>query len=285
LLPLVARNLLHGSAGFYGLLLGAVGAGAILGALVLPALRRMISADGLVLGAALVTAAIMALLSQAPPQPVAVAMLLILGAAWITALTTLNGTAQAILPNWVRGRGLAIYLTMFNGAMTGGSLAWGAVAEWIGIPHALLAGAGALALLGLIARLIPLPSSEDDLAPSNHWPEPLLAEAVAHDRGPVLITIEYQVRREDREAFLTLLHRLADERRRDGAYAWGITEDAAAPEHLVEWFMVESWAEHLRQHKRVSKADADIQREALQFHIGAESPRVSHFIGLQPGLP
>lgn len=283
LLPLVARNLLHGDAGFYGILLGAVGAGAILGALALPTLRRHLDADGLMLAAALLTAAVMAVLSLAPPQWVAVLVLLLLGAGWITALTTLNGTTQAVLPNWVRGRGLAIYLTVFNGALAGGSLLWGAVAEGFGIPVTLQIGAAALALAGLLARLIRLPAGEADLTPSNHWPEPLLAEPVEHDRGPVVITVRYRIRKEDRPAFLALLHRLSEERRRDGAYAWGITEDAADPEQLLEWFMVESWAEHLRQHRRVSKADHDLQQAALDFHIGPDKPVVQHFLALKPG--
>jgi len=76
-------------------------------------------------------------------------------------------------------------------------------------------------------------------------------------------------------------------RRRDGAYAWGIAEDAADPERLVEWFFVESWAEHLRQHRRVSKSDADIQSQARRFHQGPDEPPVQHFLGVDkpPGKP
>ena len=117
-----------------------------------------------------------------------------------------------------------------------------------------------------------------------HWPEPALAEPVAHDRGPVMITVTYRIQRADRAAFLAALDRLSEERRRDGAYAWGVSEDAADPERIVEWFFVESWAEHLRQHRRVSKADADIQAEARRFHQGPEPPLVQHFLAVgRPG--
>ncbi|WP_372876421.1 MFS transporter [Pseudomonas sp.] len=278
LLPLVARSLLGGGAGFYGILLGAVGLGAIAGAIIMPKLREHLSADGLLLLAALVTAAVMAFLSFAPPQWAAVAALLALGAAWITALTTLNGVAQAILPNWVRGRSLAVYLTVFNGAMTAGSLGWGAVATLIGVPFTLLTGAAGLVVLGLGAHRLKLPKGEADLMPSRHWPEPLTAAPVEHDRGPVLIQIEYRISPEERADFLKALARLSAERRRDGAYAWGITEDAADPGLMLEWFQVESWAEHLRQHHRVSKADADIQTEVLRFHRGEGRPVVRHFL-------
>ncbi|OMQ33064.1 MFS transporter [Ensifer sp. 1H6] len=282
LLPLVARNLLGGDAGFYGVLLGAVGAGAIGGALVMPRLRRLLSADGLLLAAALVTAVVMAGLSSAPPQWVAIILLLSLGAAWITALTTLNGAAQAILPNWVRGRALAVYLTVFNGAMTAGSLAWGAIAELLGVPATLLVGAAGLVVVGVVFHLVKLPAGEADLVASNHWPEPLTASPIDNDRGPVLITIEYRVDPADRQGFTSALYRLSSERRRDGAYGWGVTEDTADPEIMVEWFFVESWAEHLRQHRRVSKADADLQQEVRKFHRGDATPLVRHLLTVGP---
>ena len=79
-----------------------------------------------------------------------------------------------------------------------------------------------------------------------------------------------------------MLHRLAAARRRDGAYAWSVSEDAAAPETIVEWFMVESWAEHLRQHRRVSHADAEVQAELIAFHKGDTPPTARHFIGIDP---
>lgn len=280
LLPLVARQLLGGDASFYGMLLGAVGAGAICGALVMPRLRARLDADGLLLAAAILTAAVMGVLSLAPPQWAAVGALLVCGAAWITALTTLNSTAQSILPNWVRGRSLAVYLTVFNGAMTGGSLAWGAIAEAVGVPAALGIAALGLLCVGLGFHRVKLPRGEAELVPSNHWPEPLTAQPVENDRGPVLILIEYIVDRMERPAFLKALARLSHERRRDGAYGWGVTEDAADPNRVVEWFMVESWAEHMRQHRRVSKADADVQQEVRAYHKGPEPPAVQHLLAI-----
>lgn len=280
LLPLVARNLLGGTAGFYGVLLGAVGAGAIGGAFLMPMLRARFDVDGLMLLAAIAAAAVMAGLSLAPPQWVAILLLLVLGAGWITALTTLNGTAQSVLPNWVRGRSLAIYLTVFNGAMTAGSLTWGTIAEALGISATLLVAAAGLTVVGLVFHRLKLPKGEADLVPSNHWPEPLTASTVDNDRGPVLITVEYRVDAADRASFLAALHSFSSERRRDGAYGWGVTEDAAEPTIFLEWFFVESWAEHLRQHRRVSKADADLQQEVRRYHRGDEPPKVRHLLAV-----
>ena len=118
----------------------------------------------------------MAVLAFAPPKWLAVAILLLLGAAWIVALTTLNGTAQAILPNWVRGRALAVYLTVFNGAMAAGSLGWGAVARGSGhSARRCWSVPAALVVVGFVLHRVKLPTGETDLVPSNHWPEPLAA--------------------------------------------------------------------------------------------------------------
>ena len=88
-----------------------------------------------------------------------------------------------------------------------------------------------------------------------HWPAPIVASEIEHDRGPVLVTIEYRIDPKDREPFLAALKKLARERRRDGAYAWGVFEDSADLSRMVETFLVETWLEHLRQHERVSNAD------------------------------
>jgi MFS family permease len=280
LLPIVARQEIGGGPSFYGLMLGSVGAGAILGAVLLPRVRVWLGQDRLVLAMSLVTAGATVLLALTNSEIVAIIATFVLGIAWIAMLTTLNSTMQAILPNWIRGRGLAIYLTAFNGAMAAGSLGWGFLAQEITTDATLIVAGIGLALAALLAHRAPLPSGEGDLTPSLHWPEPAMAEPVAHDRGPVMIMVTYRVQQADRSIFLKVLERLSEGRRRDGAYAWGVSEDAADPEHIVEWFFVESWAEHLRQHKRVSKADADIQAEARRFHQGAEPPLVQHFLAV-----
>ncbi|OYW29099.1 MAG: MFS transporter, partial [Chthoniobacter sp. 12-60-6] len=136
------------------------------------------------------------------------------------------------------------------------------------------------ALSGLLVHRINLPTGEADLTPSNHWPEPILAAQIAGDRGPVLILIEYRVAAEDRAAFLAVLGRLSQSRRRDGAFDWGVTEDAADPDLIVEWFRVESWAEHLRQHRRTSQADADVQQQVRAFQRPGIPPVVRHLLAV-----
>jgi MFS family permease len=286
LLPLVARQVLGGGARFYGLLFGTTGLGAIGGALLLPRLSQLLGAERLVLLASLVLASILASLSLAPPRWAAIVLALVFGAAWITVVTTLIAATQVNLPEWVRGRGLATYIMAISGAVTASSLTWGAIGEIIGVSHALLLGGGCLAAATLYLHRYALPVRELDLTPSNHWPEPRLAGTVQAEQGPVFVTVEYHVDREHRELFLRALASLSEERRRDGAYAWGVSEDAAESGRMLEWFFVESWAEHLRQHRRVSKADADLQDETRRYHTGSAPPKVSHYLAVSmPATP
>ena len=119
-----------------------------------------------------------------------------------------------------------------------------------------------------------------DLTPSMHWPAPITAQAIAHDRGPVLVTVEYQIRPQDRATFLRALGRLEHQRRRDGAYAWGVFEDAAVEGRILETFLVELWMEHLRQHERVTNADRVVQQAVQRFHLHG-APKVTHFIAAE----
>ena len=123
-----------------------------------------------------------------------------------------------------------------------------------------------------IAAAIAAPTA---LAPPS--PAPLTAQPIEHDRGPVLVTVEYRIDPGDREPFLEVLARLEHQRRRDGAYAWGVFEDAAQEGRFVETFLIESWMEHLRQHERVTKADRLIQEEVRRFDRSG-NPKVTHFI-------
>src|SRR6202007_3288769 len=123
---------------------------------------------------------------------------------------------------------------------------WGLIAQAIGVPATLAAGAVGLLVVGVAFHRIRLPAGEAHLQASNHWPEPLFAEPVENDRGPVMIQVEFRIRQHDRPAFLEAMKRLSLERLRDGAYAWGVQENTGDPERVIEWFLVESWAGHVR---------------------------------------
>jgi MFS family permease len=278
LLPLVARNQIAGGPELYGILLGAIGAGAVSGAFALPWLKRRLGADRLVAGGTIGTAVALVLFALAKEPAVALAASLVAGVSWIAILATINVSAQVALPGWVRGRGLSIFGTVMFGCLTLGSALWGKVATLTGLPGAhLIAAAGAVIAVPLLWRQRLQTGAELDLTPSMHWPEPVLLHDVEPDRGPVLVTVEYLIRPQDRDKFLDAIAKLADERRRDGAFDWGVFEDAERESRFVETFKVDSWIEHMRQHERVTHADREIQEAVNRFQIDG-APKVTHLI-------
>lgn len=283
LLPLIARSELGGGPGTYGLLLTFVGIGAVAAAVFMPRIRMYITRDHLVLIATIVYALTTVALATIRSEIMLYGVMVICGAAWLSVLSSLQVAAQISVPAWVRGRALSLYIMIFSLGMTFGSLLWGWVAAQAGTPVALLASAAGAVLAALAVRDFSLGAREaPDLAPSYHWTHPSAVEEPDQDRGPVLVTIEYEIALDQREAFLDAMQSLGIIRRRDGAFAWGIFEDIAIPGRYVEIFQVDSWLDHLRQHARVTREDQRIQETIHRFHIGSAPPRVSHFVGGAP---
>jgi MFS family permease/quinol monooxygenase YgiN len=282
LLPLVARQQIAGGPELYGILLAAIGTGAVLGAFGLPWFKSKLGPDRLVAAGTLGTAIALLLFAVARDTLTGLLASFIAGAAWICVLASLNVSAQLALPEWVRGRGLALYMTIFFGALSVGSVIWGKLAGLIGLETThFVAAAAALAVIPLTWRWKLQTGASLDLTPSMHWPAPITTREIEHDRGPVLVTVEYRIDPKDRNAFLAHLNELARERRRDGAYRWRVFEDAAEEGRFVETFLVQSWLEHLRQHERVTNADRLLQDAIARFHMGG-TPKVTHLIAAEP---
>ncbi|MEL6447742.1 MAG: MFS transporter [Pseudomonadota bacterium] len=281
LLPLVARDMPGGGAALYGFLLAAIGAGAVIGALLLPRVRRQLDTNRLAASGVGVTALAMVVMATVAVPAAAVAAAFLGGVGWITVLTSLNISAQTSLPNWVRARGLAVFLMVFFGAMALGSALWGQVATFGSVDMALIiAAVGAVIAIPLTWRAKLGQGEQLDLAPSSYWPAPVVDatfDAIG-DRGPVMITIEYRIDPDTEHEFLTALRALSGERYRDGAYEWGVYQDAESPGTWFEYFLVSSWNEHLRQHERATGHDRDLQEAVKAFHRGDAGPVVRHWL-------
>jgi MFS family permease len=266
LLPLIARGQMDNGPEVYGALLGFIGLGAIAVSFALNWLRAELGADRLTVLGSIGSALALVLFAFAHEPVIALIASLIAGASWTVVMACLCVSAQVALPDWVRGRGLAIYLTVLFGAMTLGSAIWGQLASDEGLTVALLAASvGGLIAIPLTLRWKLQAAAGMDLSPSMHWRNPTFALAIEPDRGPVLVTVEYRVVKDNCAAFLGAIDERGRERRRDGAFAWGVFEDAAEPGRFVETFLIESWLElrHLRE--RVTIADRMLEEEIKQL--------------------
>ncbi|MCK8503412.1 MFS transporter [Myxococcus fulvus] len=285
-LAIVVRKELGAGAGTYGLLLTCIGAGAVAGAVVLPRMRARWGVDRWVLGATLLYALTMVTVAFVRSLPVLGVAMVANGLAWISVLSSLQTATHLSVPTWVRARALSLYIVVFSAGMAGGGLVWGSVAQRFGVPVSLTVAAGAAVLAGFFSLRFRLGQAmARDTAPSAHWPTPQVSEDVEKDQGPVLVTVEYHVAPTGRAAFLPLVHQLGDTRRRDGAVQWGVMEDTAEPGRFLEYFVLGSWMEHLRQHERVTHEEKALQEQLRALHQGEHPPVVHHFVGAAPTLP
>lgn len=278
LLPVVARHELGlGSSGF-GALFGCIGVGALVGAVILPRMREMFSSDLLVKGGTAAFALVILAMAYVRNVGLLYAAMVAGGIAWIATMSTLTVTAQSVAPAWARARSLAFYTLAFQGGMALSSVLWGAIAEHDGVSIAL-----SCASLGLVLGLAgasrwPLAEGAAlDLRPSMHWPEPSVTMAPDLEDGPVLVTIEYRVDVNRSKDFVAAVHAIARIRRRDGARRWGVYRDLSDPGRYIETYIADSWAEHLRQHARITVADRVVE-DHLRSFVTEKPPVVSHFI-------
>lgn len=206
-------------------------------------------------------------------------VMLLSGAAWIAVLSSLQVSAQTSVPDWVRARALSVYILVFFGSMAAGGALWGYVASQASISVALLAAAGCLALGLLLTLHFPLPVTEsEDLAPSLHWPAPILADEADLERGPVMVTLQYDIAPEHAPDFRQAMAEVARMRRRNGAFSWGLVQNSENPRHWQEFFFDESWLEHLRHHGRVTRAEQRIEAAARHFQNPDVPVHIEHFL-------
>lgn len=278
MLPLIARDVLAGDATLYGLLMGAVGAGAVAGAFVLGPIKARLGPQGTVAGGSIGIAVVLTVLAIVPIQSASLVAAAVAGLCWIAVLSTLNVSAQTALPDWVRARGLSIFLTVFFGSMSLGSLVWGQVVSLWGIPVALLTAAvGVIVMVPVVSRFRLGAGDGINHAPSMHWPAVILSGEVKPGDGPVMIQVEYWVEAGGRARFLDLIRELSKSRRRIGGYNWSIMQDAAEPSRYRETWFEASWLDHQRHHNRVSEADKAIQDSIAEL-TGDKPPIVKHFV-------
>jgi MFS family permease len=263
----------------YGVLNGCLGIGAVLGAMLLPRLRRQVAAEWMVGAAAAIFIGTLTTLALTRNVPLIVFSLIAAGCAWTTTTSTLNIAVQLSVPAWVQARALGAYQMIFAGGMAAGSALWGLIAERASNQVALLAAAGAMLLGGVVVRRFPLlRGTPPDLSPYQlaHPVQPVLRPEPKE--GPVLILIEYRIRLADKAEFTRAVHALRSIRMRDGAIRWGVFQDTAQPETFLETFMMESWLDFLRSRERLTLADRVVRDHVRSLHQGEDDPRVSRMI-------
>jgi MFS family permease len=284
LLPVLARQDLGGGPTFYGLLLGIMGVGAVLGGFTMTRARAVLGAEGMVSVSYGLVALASVTLAATSWLPAVFAVLLGLGWAWVSCLSTFNITTQISAPNWVKARALSIYMTTAFGSMAVGAWIWGEVAA-LRSPSLALAAAGVLMTLALTLRhryRMPAPQPVD-WTPARVWPEPTAALEFDRANVAVLVRVEYLVPPARGDEFALAMRGLRRVRRRDGAVRWRLWHDIDRPDRWVETYQHASWIEHLRHQARMTATDDALCARVNAFHAGPEAPRIEHLALYDPG--
>lgn len=289
LLPLVVREQLGLDAGWFGIILGLMGVGGVSAGMVLPYLRARYSRGTMVLGATLVSCAGIALLGLSKHWAPALLGMLLFGLGWVSAFSTLMAAAQLVAPPWVRSRALAIYQLSYNGTLAAFSFIWGWVGLYLGLPATLLTAAGIGLLLAALARGFGIDQAAGlmsavpraTLLPPAEAPAAELQAMLPRSRNHVLEVTRYRVAADDRLAFFATMAELRRVRGRSGAIDWQLFEDIAHPDTWLEAWVMQDWAEHLREATRLSGEDFAALAAAVAFQEDASRP-AARYLAVDP---
>lgn len=275
LMPLVAKHELGLDAGGYGMLMGFLGAGAVIGAFNLTGMYRRFPLRVLIVAGSIgfSLATLVAALSHS--RLAVCAMLMIAGMSWMAVNATISTVVQTCAPNWVRARVASVYLLMLMGAMAIGGGIWGALAEHLGLQQSLMLAALTLVLSLLLTRngRLELGQEADYAAAIQPTDRLLVPEQLNPGPGPVSIELAYRVAVDERAYFIEIAYAVGKSRRRNGAKNWRLYHDLDEDGHYVERFIVESWLDYLRQQSRVTQADHALENRLSGFRSDAQVSR------------
>ena len=284
LLPLVAKHLMAGGPLTYGLLLGAFGVGAVVGAVGSAQLRETLATEGIVRWASAALSLATAILGLSTYLWLTMLALLMAGAAWVLALSTFNVTVQMSAPRWVVARAVSLYQMAAFGGLALGSWMWGAVAAHNGLATALLCAAVVTSICAGLGRWLTLVHVDDlNLDPLRSWKEPVTAVPVEPRTGPVVVTIEYLIDEQDILEFLAAMAERRRIRRRDGALNWTLLRDLADRRVWIERYHTATWLDYIRHNSRLTQEDAVIPERLRALHRGPNHPVVRRMIERQTG--
>ncbi len=278
LMPLVARDLLHSGAETYGLLLGAFGIGAVIGALNVGIARQRLSSEAAVRLCAMIMGVAMAVIAISRSPLLTAAALVVAGAVWMLAIALFNIGVQLSAPRWVAGRSLAAFQASISGGIAIGSWGWGHVADLSGVAPSMLLSGLAMLASPVLAFLLPMPPVGTRTEDAELLDDPEVKLALTSRSGPVVIEIDYRVDADEARAFHNVMQEVQLSRQRNGAYGWSIARDVADPELWTERYHCPTWLDYLRQRSRSTQDDRALHRRAIAFHRGPEPVRVRRML-------
>src|SRR6201746_1761722 len=189
LMPLVARDLLHGGAQTYGIILGAFGMGAVIRATNIAEVRKRMSGEAAVRACALCMAGAIAAVALSREPVLTAAALVVAGAGWRQAGAVFNIGVQLSAPRWVAGRSLAAFQASIAGGIAMGSWGWGHLTDVVGVEMALLVSAAAMFCLPLLGLGLEMPPIGGRNEAADLLADPEVKLSLTGRSGPLVVEI------------------------------------------------------------------------------------------------
>ncbi|MHB0773867.1 MFS transporter [Bradyrhizobium sp. 1.29L] len=278
LMPLVARDLLHGGAPTYGIMLSAFGLGGVIGALNIPEMRKRMSGEAAIRACSVSMGGAIAAVALSHQAALTAAALVLAGAVWMMAWVLFNIGVQLSAPRWVAGRSLAAYQAAGSGGIAVGSWGWGRLTDAVGVENALLVSAALMLASPLLGIWLRMPRTGARGEETKLLADPEVRLALTARSGPLVVEIEYRVTQDNARPFHNLMQEVQLFRQRNGAYGWSIARDIADPELWTERYHCPTWFDYLRQRNRSTQSEVTLERQATAFHLGPDPVRVRRML-------
>src|SRR5215472_10669595 len=278
LMPLVARDLLHGGAQTYGIMLGAFGMGAVIGALNIGELRKRMSGEAAIRACALAMGGAIAAVALSKEPVLTAAALVLAGAVWMAAVALFNIGVQLSAPRWVAGRSLAAFQASISGGIAIGAWGWGHLTDYAGVEMAMLTAAGLMLLSPLLGLWLAMPRVGARHEDADVLADPEVKLSLTARSGPLVVEIEYRVTQETARAFHNVMQDVQLSRQRSGAYGWSVARDIADPELWTERYHCPTWLDYLRQRNRATQTERALHQQAIAFHSGSDPVRIRRML-------
>ncbi|HEU4321471.1 MAG TPA: MFS transporter [Acidimicrobiia bacterium] len=274
----VHTEVLGGGAAAFGLLYGAMGLGALVGAVIRPRISRRFPGSWVPYTISFFGLSGI-LLGLSPNVWVAGLGMFLAGLFWLLTLATLNATAQLLSPAWIRGRAMSIYTLAFAGVLPIGSILSGLLADQIGTRGSLLVFSTGAVLLGVVTPRFKVPHVDDVVSPEYTEQPPTPHDDASFEGGPVIVLNTWTIDEGDFAEFTALMNELRLVRLSTGAYRWRLFRNTSDPTRLTEFMALQSWEDHVAQHRRIDDTAVALIRRLREFDNGG-GPTTRHLIAI-----
>jgi len=273
--PLVATETLSGGANIYGILLTALGVGAVIGALLSAKFRTIIKPENILAMATIGCATSAVTIAISSSLMIILAAYFVSGICFTAAIALINISVQMRAPNWVNARALSAFQSLIAGGAAVGAWLWGSTASQFDLSTAFFMSA-LIFLLSIFMRFT------NPITGVPEKPEKLSIDVVYRyssdflplTAGPIIVELHYRIAPNVEIEFLSLMKRTESVRLRNGARSWSLSRDVDDPVHWIQRYICPTWRDLLHLRERRDHEERVLLEKISKLQIGGGPPEI-----------